>query len=248
MVKTFIQYINESSNNLEFIKELSQKIIQKIKNYKITNTDEYSKFSGMEFSEPFEFDLDVYVKKNKEFDPKFDSHFKDLPWEEINFNKKGFAIDATVRINKDGMLIPEITMHIVVDSSQEPHIYSEIYARVLDILVHEINHIKQIGLKREPHRVLPSNQEERKAAKKSHKYFLLDDEIESMVEGMYVRSNILEKPLDYIFDDYLIPFVQAKYITHDEYLEVIEAWVKKAIELHPDSNFSNKVKSIIDSV
>jgi hypothetical protein len=247
MIKSFSQYINESLESIDFIKELSQKLIQKIKNSK-QESEEYLNFSGMEFREPYEFDLKLNVKKNKDFTPKKDSHFKSLTWEKINFKEKGYAIDATVKINKDGMLIPEIEMHVVIDSTKEPHLYSDLYARILDILVHEINHVNQIGLKRKPHRALPSNRKERDSAKKSYKYFLLADEVESMVEGMYERSKVLDKPLDYIFDDYLIPFVQAKYITQSEYLKVLEAWVKKAIALHPDSNFSNKVKKIINSL
>ena len=69
-----------------------------------------------------------------------------------------------------------------------------------------------------------------------------------MVEGMWVRSVNLGIPLDYVFDDYLIPFVQSKYITPEEYEIVKETWVKHALEVHPDSVFSTKVDKIINSI
>jgi hypothetical protein len=177
-----------------------------------------------------------------------DEHFSELPWEKINFENDGYAIDAKVRIHKESLLIPEITIYLIIDPTKEPHVYRDLFSRILDILVHETNHIDQLSRERNPFNVKTSNREERNAAKKSHKYFLLRDEIESMVEGMWARSKHLDMPLDYIFDDYLIPFMQSKYITLEEYNEVKTTWIKHALEKHPDANFSKKVEKIVNSI
>lgn len=247
MLKSFSQFINENRESSDFLSDLTTKVIQKIRSFS-KKEQEYTLFSGMEFREPFEFDLKIYLRKDSNPDIENDDHFSELPWEEINFTNDGYAIDAKVRIHKDSFLIPEITLYLIVDPTREPHVYRDLFSRVLDILVHETNHIDQISRERNPFNVKPSHREERNAAKKSHKYFLLRDEIESMVEGMWARSQHLDMPLDYIFDDYLIPFVQSKYITVDEYDEVKTTWIKHALEKHPDANFSKKVEKIVNSI
>jgi hypothetical protein len=89
---------------------------------------------------------------------------------------------------------------------------------------------------------------DREDSKKTYKYFILPEEIESMVEGMYVKSKVQHRNLDEIFNDYLSPFIDSKYITQSEYLQVMNTWVTHALELYPDAKFSNKVKSIINSI
>ena len=69
-----------------------------------------------------------------------------------------------------------------------------------------------------------------------------------MVEGMYVRSQIEKTDLDKVFDNYLLPFIESKYITQSEYSIIMNTWVKHALELYPDVKFSNRVKSIINSI
>jgi hypothetical protein len=247
MLKSFAQFINESREPLDFLSDLTTKLIQKIRTLS-KKEQKYTLFSGMEFREPFEFDLKVYLRKDATPDIENDEHFSELPWEEINFENDGYAIDARVRIHKESLLIPEITIYLIVDPTKEPHFYRDLFSRILDILVHETNHIDQLSRERNPFNVKTSNREERNAAKKSHKYFLLRDEIESMVEGMLARSQYLDQPLDYIFDDYLIPFVQSKYITLEEYNEVKTTWIKHALEKHPDAIFSKKVEKIVNSI
>jgi hypothetical protein len=246
MLKSFSQFINEDRGALDFLSGLTTKLIQKIRSSK--EEQDYTLFSGMEFREPFEFDLIMYVRKDSNPNIKNDAHFSELPWEEINFENDGYAIDAKVRIHKEKSLIPEISIYIIINPNQEPHVYRDLFSRLLDILVHETKHIEKISIKRNPFNVKPSNHEERNAAKKSHNYFLLPDEIESMVEGMLARSKYLDIPLDYIFDDYLIPFVQSKYITPSEYEKVKIVWIKHALEKHPDANFSKKVEKIVNSI
>jgi hypothetical protein len=93
-----------------------------------------------------------------------------------------------------------------------------------------------------------SDKIERTAAKKSYKYFLLKDEIESMTEGMYASSKAQNIPLDRVFDNYLLPLIQSGYISDQEYNKIIKVWVTRSLELYPDAIFSTKVDHIINSI
>ena len=93
-----------------------------------------------------------------------------------------------------------------------------------------------------------SDKMERNNAKKSYKYFLLKDEIESMTEGMYASSKAQNIPLDQVFDNYLLPLIQSGYISDHEYNKVIRVWVTRSLELYPDATFSTKVDHIVNSI
>jgi hypothetical protein len=59
---------------------------------------------------------------------------------------------------------------------------------------------------------------------------------------------VLDIPLDYVFTDYLSTFVQSKYITPEEYSQVMQQWVKYALERYPDASFSKNVDKIVNSI
>lgn len=249
MIKSFLQFINENMDHkTEFIKELAQNLIDRLRTSSLDESTEYSIFAGMQFTEPFEFTLELKVRREISPDIKSDSHFKSLPWEKINFDNLGYAIDANTKLNKSESKIPKIVIHILMDPKKEPLLYSKLYYRIIDILTHETNHLNQLGINREPFNTKVSNINDREASKKSYKYFLLPDEIESMVEGMYARSQAENTPLDYIFTNYLTPFIESEYITQNEYLIVMKAWVTRSLELYPDAEFSARVKSIVNSI
>lgn len=249
MLKSFIQYINETMDHkTEFIKGLAQNLIERLRTSPFDESEEYSVFSGMEFSEPFNFTLVLNVRRDNDLVTHSDSHFRSLPWEKINFDNLGYAIDANTKMSKSKSKIPAIIIHIVLNPKQEPILYSKLFYRLIDILAHETNHLNQLGINRDPFNTHVSTNTDRNASKKSYKYFLLPDEIESMVEGMYTRSKAQHIDLDTIFDNYLMPFIESGYISKSEYLKVMRAWVFHALEVYPDSKFSTKVKSIIDSI
>ena len=249
MLKSFLQYINETMDHkTEFIKGLSQNLIERLRTSPFDESTEYSVFSGMSFIEPFNFNLILNVRRDTDLATHSDSHFNSLPWEKINFDNLGYAIDANTKMSKSKLKIPSITIHIVLNPKLEPLLYSKLFFRLLDILTHETNHLNQLGINRDPFNTYVSNNHDRDLAKKSYQYFLLPDEIESMVEGMYTRAKAQNTYLDKIFDGYLLPFIESGYINKSEYLEVMHAWIFHALEVYPDSKFSNKVKSIIDSI
>lgn len=249
MVLSFSEFINESHEaEKDFIQNLTDKLLQKIKEYRESESKDYVTFSGMNFSEPFEFKLILELRRDANFNAKEDPHFNELPWEQLNYEEHGYSIDANTRINAQDLPIPIIKMTLVVNPKQEPHLYTALYARILDILTHETNHLEQGGNEPDPFAEPLTTGKEREQAKKNHKYFLLKDEVESMVEGMYARSKQLDVPLDDVFIDYLQPFMITKYISEPEYSEVLSTWVKYALQRYPDAVFSKKVEKIVNSI
>lgn len=249
MIKSFIEFINENMDQKsQFIKDLSQVLIEKLRTSTLDESTNYTIFSGMEFVDPFTFDLILNVRRDNSPDLEEDSHFNGLPWEKINFDNLGYCIDANTKMSKSKVKVPKIILHIILNPKDEPILYSKLYYRLIDILTHETNHLDQLGINRNPFNSHVSDKIERNAAKKSYKYFLLGDEIESMVEGMYASSQAQNIPLDQVFDGYLIPFIKSSYITQDEYNQVMKTWITKALELYPDAMFSAKVYHIVNSI
>jgi hypothetical protein len=249
MLKSFTDFINENMDQKnQFIKDLSQTLIEKIRTASLEESTEYSVFSGMQFSEPFTFNLILNIQKNSSPNIKLDSHFKGLPWEKINFDSLGYSIDANTKMSKNKTKIPQIIIHIILNPKEEPSLYSKLYYRLIDIITHETNHLNQLGLNREPFNVHVSDMNIRNNSKKNYKYFLLKDEVESMVEGMYEKSKAQKDPLDKIFTEYLTPFIKSNYISQAEYSKILQVWVTRALELYPDVTFSNKVDHIVNSI
>lgn len=249
MIKSFIEFINENMDQKsQFIKDLSQILIEKLRTSYLQESTEYTIFSGMEFTEPFTFDLILNARSDNSPNLEEDSHFHGLPWEKINFDRLGYSIDANTKMSRSKSKIPKIILHIILNPKEEPLLYSKLYYRLIDILTHETNHLDQLGINRNPFNSHVSDKMERNAAKKTYKYFLLGDEIESMIEGMYASSQVQNVPLDQVFDSYLIPFIQSGYISEDEYTEVMNTWVTRSLELYPQATFSNKVDHIVNSI
>jgi len=250
MIKSFFEYINEDSSGGLDTTQYAKDVISKVKNLNDIE-DSYVEIRELEYDDDHKFDLVIQVKKTQSPDFNTDSHFKELPWEEINFNKYGFAIDANMHIDKKDLLIPEIIITLIIDPSKESNLYTELNFKLIDIIAHELNHTNQIGINREPFNVRPSSGKDREAAGTAHKYFTLPDEVESLIVGMYARSNEEGIELDKLFDKYLMPFVQDNKLSNEEYENLFELWLKHTLENYPDAKLSindPKVSKIVNSI
>lgn len=246
-IKSFIDFINENHENEEsFIRDIALKIIEKIRNSRIPESEEYSLFSGMEFTQPYKFQIKIFLKRNSNPNFKSDSHFKDLPWEEINFNEIGYSIDASVKLTKDKF--PIKVVHLLINPKEEPDLYQRLFARIIDILSHESEHFEQIGVNREAFNKLPSHTDQRSSSKDSYKYFLLDEEVDAFVKGSFFQSQERKVPIDQIFKEYLTPFLKVNFITQDQFNQVINQWITRAVELYPNSKFSDSSNSLISKL
>ena len=251
MIRSFLEYVAEGrdpgqSRIIKYADDVIN-IVSKIK----SEDDSYVESRELEYDDSNKFDLVIQVKKDADPNLEKDSHFHRLSWEKINFDRYGFAIDANTRIDKMDLMIPEIIVTLIVDPNREPDLYDELRYRLIDIISHEINHTDQIGWNRKPFKVRPSSNSDRNGAKNSFEYFLLPDEIESMVKGMYMRSKNEDVEIDKIFDKYLYPFLESGKITTDQYLTVLKAWVEHTLENYPDaklSTYREKINKIVDQI
>jgi len=250
MIKGFNQYITENFKDTPKTSKYASDVIKIVRKHNDLNKS-YTEFRDLEYYDDFSFDLIIQVKKDDSPNFEKDEHFNDLQWEEINFKKYGFAMDANTYINKSDLIIPEIIITLIINPTREPDLYTELEFKLVDIIMHELNHTNQVGWNREPFNVRPSSGSDRDIANNSFKYFNLPDEIESMVIGMYERTKTEDIELDELFDKYLIPFVLDGKLSNSEYEKVFDIWLRHALENYPDVklNMSDpRVSKIVKSI
>jgi hypothetical protein len=194
------------------------------------------------YSDPLEFSLNFIVKRVVQFNPKKSAHFKALPWEVLNFEDNGFALDANAYIpkaseNED----PELELVLYISPAAEPVSYETLGHKLGEYVRHEIEHLLQTGINRRAGHIIKTPNKVRSQAETSYKYFLLADEIPAMVAGMYTAAVRKRIPLDQEFEIYLKPFIKSGLITDNESNKVIKTWIKFANRVYPDAKFSNKV-------
>lgn len=246
---SFNQFILESSSlEKDFLNNLVKTLVQKIKEFGDATSEAYSKPTVMEFNQPIAFDLHLFLRKTGNPDLDLDPHFKSLDWQEMQFEKKGFAIDANAFASQNPDLHPRIEVHLLINPKKSKNLASLLYPNLLDILTHEISHLKQIGMNFSPDSSFPSDPKKRKFSKNDYRYFLLGDEVEAMVQGMKSSAIKQGKTLDQVFIEYLTPFLKDKFITKSQFDKIITNWTKAAITQDPSIKFSKSVDSIINSI
>ncbi len=264
LIKSFKQFINENACDCDcdktssnFVENCVRDVIFIISNEvdsiigEINTSSDYLKIKELEYSDEYKVDIAIELKIDNNPDLEKDSHFNSLPWEEINFEHHGFAIDANTKIDKDRNIIPRVVINVIINQDKVPKLYKELSYKLLDIITHELEHTKQIGTNREPFNIRPSDNITRSKSKTSYSYFILPEEIESMVVGMYTRSKKQGVPIDKIFDKYLIPFVMGGQLSKQEYLDVLKKWIYYTLENYPDAKLSledDKISKIVDSI
>tara|TARA_B100000963_G_scaffold176268_4_gene153348 strand:+ start:14902 stop:15648 length:747 start_codon:yes stop_codon:yes gene_type:complete len=247
---SYSNYIFENSQENEFdstIKTLSDFFISSVLNAKETN-GEYIILQELEIAEP---DLDVDVRfllrKEKDISLEKDSHFKKMNWQRLKLDKNGYVVTGNVFMT-DGN-IPEIEITVALDSNRlNKGLFKKMYLNLINTISHELNHLKQKGWNKDYQNIDPSTQEYRKKNNKSYSYFLLPEEIESMVYGMNKQSIKQNVPIDELFDKHLDPFVESGFMNDSEKMKIIEKWLHHTLKLYPNAILSNKYSNIINNI
>lgn len=234
----------------DIVEEIALKIVEILAELQENSPsyERYVRYSPFKLSKPNDFYLEVNARFSRVLIPEQDEHFRNLSWEKLNFSKNRFVIDANTLFPKKDNVPPKIVFHFVIDPKSTPDVYRSIFSKLLDTVAHELHHTEQIGGGREPFLAKASDKSKRESAKKSYKYFLLPEEVESMVIGMYNRSNQGRIPLDQLFSEYLDPFVKDDYITIEEKDKVMKVWMDFALSHYPDALFSKKVDKFIKNI
>jgi hypothetical protein len=195
----------------------------------------------LNYDDPVSFFLTLHISRSTTFSPAKSKAFKQLPWETINFERRGFVIDANSYV-PSGDEEPEVEMSIIISPEAEPNCYQALYFKVLDIIRHEMEHLLQKGANQQDGHIVTTRQKTRSAAEESYRYFLLADEIPSMVSGMHLAAVKKRIPIDVEFEDYLFPFIESGFITREEADKVIKVWLDFAVQHFPTVKVSNNFK------
>ena len=176
-----------------------------------------------------------------------DQHFNELEWEVHNFTRLGYSINAITKFNNGEFQIPEIDIFLIINSNSDK-IYDLLYSRLAGIIAHELRHVRQIGMNREPFMGKVSSNSERSNAQQNYGYFLLPEEMDAMVEDKYLQSIKEKKPIDDVISAYLYPFVKDGFMQSEDFKKVFTQWIIRAVELFPHANFSKKAQKIINKI
>ncbi len=239
MIKRFVQFITESkydSLTSIFAKDVFG-FVKKTAGAKL-NKELSNQF---EYIDPLEFTILIKIVRVDEFNPSESKDFSGLPWEVINFENKGFAINADAYIpNETATEEPEIEIVVYISPDAEPQCYADLNYKLIDNIRHELEHLLQKGINKRHGHIVNAPKNARSKAENSYKYFLLLDEVPAMVAGMYAAAKKKRITLDQAFAEYLSPFVETAIISELEFDRVMTGWVNFAKKVYPAAKFSNK--------
>lgn len=239
IIKEFLRFIYESKYDL-FSETVASEVLEIIKQGKDGSVKKRI-CKSTTYDEPVSFELTVTITRSLKFSASKKTGFNEVPWEEINFRNNGFSIDSNSFIPVDASE-PDVEISILINPETEPDCYQLIYFKLLDAIRHELEHLLQKGLNRNTQHTGSEVDKERKAAASSYRYFLLPDEIPSMVSGMRLSAEKKGTPIDQEFSDYLIPILQGGFITQDQFDFVIKTWLTFTIKHFPDTKISSKYR------
>ena len=223
-VLRFQEFINESLNE-----SVSPTLVREIINDIITFVKATKNLYELKGEEAHQFDFKPY--KSKEYPVIFDGEIT-VKCLIIREESNSLQIEASA-----GEENPNIQVVIQIDPRFEPQVYRTLYMKLTHDIRHELEHIEQY--EKRPEILTPV--EERKAINRNPKrtidYFLMPEEIEAMVSGMYNRAKKEKRTLDSIFREYLGYYVNEKLITTSQEKQVISKWKEYANKRFPEAQY-----------
>lgn len=136
----------------------------------------------------------VYLKINRDFG-------------ETRILVDGYADEGVVTADGDIETIPSIEVNIAFPGENEEQHYTEIMAWLKDVVRHEIEHLTQRGINAKPgkHRNLNFSRRAVIAGTPEmyYKYYLLADEIEPNLHGLYTMARYKRQSLSTTISSYL---------------------------------------------
>jgi hypothetical protein len=219
--------LNESAEG-EITSYLVRDVMETIHKTSMNDADQdsYIEYIDEHYDEPFRVNFILHVKRHRNPDFETDEKFKKLPWEKINFDQHGFSIDAATQPYTDEDETPEVMVDLLINPDREPELYVELFYKLQDAIRHEFQHLTQGGPNKKHGRVPPSSMAHREEADDSYKYFLLPDEIPAMIAGMERRAKLEKRPFESILIDYLTPFLKYKFLTKDQFDEILKTYLE----------------------
>lgn len=243
------EWYNEPTDMSSLIKDLSKKFTSKIKSQ--PTHDGYKKILELEIDEDFiKFDICLIVSKDENASlEQDDPYFKGKKQALTYLDRNGFIVTGNTFI--DGKNIPLIEIIVVSALDNYNYLHKKMYYKMINVIAHEINHLKQTGWNRDAFSFNPNTDEHkhnRSSSRTNYKYFLLPEEIESIIYGMNTQSINQNKNIDEIFDEYLDTYVDSKFMNASQKNKIIKNWIKHTLKYYPLAKFSNKYNNIIHNI
>lgn len=241
------EHANQNSDMQQLVKTLADLSIGSI--YQARETGEsYINLQELEITEPFlDVDFRVILRKDSNLDLLQDLYFSKMSWQHVKLNQNGYVLTGNTFMTRGNIPDVEIIVALNPNLTNQDN-YKKIYYNLINTISHELNHLNQKGWNKNYNTVNPSEKYHRKKNGNSYSYFLMPEEIESMVKGMYRQSVSQGTLIDQLFDEHLEPFVKSGFMTHLEMLEIIKNWIHHTLTYYPNANISDKYKNIIDNI
>jgi hypothetical protein len=139
-----------------------------------------------------------------------------------------FFIDGFAEADDD---YQNIEIHIAVHPSDGTKIFSKIQPVLRDLIRHEIEHITQRGTYAKAGKWMRKNDKIRDKIASNpdlyYKYFLLPDEVDANIHGLYAKAKTMKQPYQKVIDDYLDSLVSDKVINPEHRREIYNKWKQR---------------------
>jgi len=123
-----------------------------------------------------------------------------------------------------------IVVDLVIDSAKKFKFYNKLNAVLQDLVRHEIEHLTQYGVNQKLGKPLGNRKlRERysKRGREEYKYYIMDDEIPAMVNGLYRKAKHLKVPLIDLFNDNLDELEKLRIIRKKiNRNEILDKWIE----------------------
>lgn len=160
-------------------------------------------------------------KSNVEFDVELQVEFC------LRF-KDNFLIDGCVYSEMD---TPQIIIKIGLDETQKWKFLSHLYPELKEIIRHEIEHLTQRGINEKSGKYCRRNNAVRQKIMfdilPSYRYYILKDEVDANIQGLYVKAKALKIPFQIVIDRYLNNLVDVGTIEEGDKKRIYKVWKKR---------------------
>jgi len=181
------------------------------------------------------------IKRNVNGDVNFDE--SDVTF----FKSKGFIIDAYC-INEEIVNVDDyyndglIHVTIIINPEDEPKIYQDMISELHDVVRHESEHLTQDGVNRLKGKVHGTSLELRQKIyddpERFYLYYLLKDEIPSLVRGMYKKAKWSKRTLNDVFGENLDSLVDRNMVIEKDREKLLRVWSNYAKKHLPKAKWN----------
>jgi len=155
---------------------------------------------------------------------------------------EGFLVNGYTDVNYKKL--DDIDIEIFIDPDFEPKCYTMMNSVLQDTVRHEIEHLTQEGKNKMNFKAVPTPEKVREEIyqQDAWKYYLLPDEIDAMIHGLYRGAKTEKVPFDVYSTRYLNWRKRSgDNIPDDKYSEIMNTWIERAIKLLPAVQIKQRI-------